>query len=126
MSRIIILIGLGGFIGSIARYITTVYFTKHYPSSFPFGTLSVNILGCLLIGIIYGLSERYNWLTPEWRFFLATGVCGGFPTFSSFAFENFQLIKTTQYLTFILYSLGSYVFGIISVILGFILSKLQL
>ena len=124
MSRIIILIGLGGFIGSIARYLTTVYFTKHFPSSFPFGTLSVNIIGCFLIGIIYGLSERYSWLTPEWRFFLATGVCGGFTTFSAFALENFQLVKSGQYLTFIIYSGSSYVLGILAVFLGLILTKI--
>lgn len=125
MNRVIFLVGLGGCIGSIARYLTTVYFTKHFSSDFPLGTFAVNIIGCILIGVIYGISEKYNWLSPEWRFFLAMGLCGGFTTFSSFALENFQLIKSAQYLTFVLYSVSTYILGIGSVFLGFFVSKIS-
>jgi CrcB protein len=124
MSRIFLLIGAGGFIGSIARYLTTSWFTKLFPSTFPYGTFTANIIGCLVIGIIYGLSERFNWLTPEWRFFLVTGVCGGYTTFSSFAYENINLLQSSNYITFALYSISSFAFGLLAVFGGMILTKI--
>ncbi|HLT08900.1 MAG TPA: CrcB family protein [Cyclobacteriaceae bacterium] len=75
--KILLLIGLGGFLGSIARYCITVYFTRLFPSVFPFGTFAVNILGCFAIGVFFGLSSRFEWFSPEWRLFLITGFCGG-------------------------------------------------
>ncbi len=124
MSRIILLIGAGGFIGSIARYLTASWFSKQFSSTFPYGTFAVNIIGCLVIGIIYGLSERYSWLTPEWRFFLATGLCGGFTTFSAFALENINLFQTSNYLTFAVYSISSFALGLFAVVGGIALTKL--
>ena len=124
MSRILLLIGAGGFIGSVARYATASWFTKLFPSSFPYGTFVANIIGCLAIGIIYGLSERYNWLTPEWRFFLATGLCGGYTTFSSFAYENINLLQSSNYFTFAVYSLGSFAIGLLAVFGGISLTKI--
>lgn len=91
MSRIFLLVGIDRFLGSIARYLTAVFFTKLLLSAFPYGTFAANIIGCLILGVIYGLSDRFDWLTPQWRFFLATGFCGGYTTFSSFACENIQL-----------------------------------
>ncbi len=123
MGRILILIGTGGLIGSIARYLTAVYFTKVFPSAFPYGTFIVNIVGCLVIGLIFGFSEKYSWLTQEWRFFLATGLCGGYTTFSSFAYENIKLIQEGNFLVFALYSIGSFALGLIAVYVGLILTK---
>ena len=88
MKTNIFLIAIGGLLGSVARYLSVVYVTKLIPSQFPYGTFAVNIAGCLVIGIIYGLSLRYLWLTPEWRLLLATGFCGGFTTFSTFSYER--------------------------------------
>lgn len=124
MSRILLLVGAGGLIGSVARYLTASYFTKAVPSSFPYGTFVVNIVGCLIIGIIYGLSERFNWLTPEWRLFLATGVCGGFTTFSSFAYENIKLVQEGNFIVFSIYSISSFTLGLLAVFIGLTLTKI--
>ena len=120
----IILVGVGGLLGSIARYLTATYFTKLIANPFPFGTFAVNIVGCLVIGVIYGLSARFNWLTPEWRLFLATGFCGGYTTFSSFALENMQLLQQANYTTFTLYSITSFVLGLAAVFMGLLLAKI--
>jgi CrcB protein len=87
------------------------------------GTFLVNISGCLLIGIFYALSEKGNLLTPEWRLFLTTGFCGGFTTFSSFAYENVNLLRNSDFLYFGLYILSSVVLGIAGVYLGIFLIK---
>lgn len=87
------MIGLGGGIGSIARYLTSVYVTRLIESAFPYGTLAVNILGSMIIGLIFGFSDRYSWLTPELRLLLATGFCGGFTTFSTFSYETLTLLR---------------------------------
>lgn len=124
MSRIFLLIGIGGFIGSIARYATASWLTKLIPSVFPYGTFAANIIGCLVIGIVYGLSERFTWLTPEWRFFLATGLCGGYTTFSSFAYENINLLQDSDYFTFAAYSISSFAIGLLAVFGGITLTKI--
>jgi CrcB protein len=124
MYKHIILIGFGGMIGCIARYLTASSLTRLIPSAFPYGTFAVNILGCLLVGVIYGLSNRFHWLTPEWRFFLATGFCGGYTTFSSFAFENIELIQQSNYLVFIFYSIASFTLGLLAVFIGLSLTKI--
>ncbi len=124
MKMNIIFIAIGGLLGSVARYLSVVYVTKLIPSQFPFGTFAVNILGCLIIGVIYGLSLRYLWLTPEWRLFLATGFCGGFTTFSAFALENMQLIEQANYGTFALYSISSFTLGLAAVFFGMFLTRL--
>lgn len=124
MSRILLLIGTGGLIGSIARYLAATYFTKVFPSAFPYGTFIVNIVGCLIIGIIFGISERFSWLTPEWRMFLATGFCGGFTTFSSFAYENIKLIQEGNFLVFATYSIASFALGLLAVFIGLTLTKI--
>lgn len=122
MNRYIILVGIGGLLGSIARYLAASFLTKAFSSAFPTGTFAVNILGCLIIGIVFGLAERYDWI-PEWRFFLATGFCGGFTTFSSFAYENILLLQDKDYLTFALYSVLSFVLGLTATFVGLFLTK---
>lgn len=123
MNRIILLVGLGGFLGSIARYVMAVAFTRMFPSPFPYGTFVVNIMGCFLIGVFYGLSERYGWFSAEWKFFLITGLCGGYTTFSSFAYENVILLQKEAYFTFALYTIGSLALGLMAVIAGVLVTK---
>lgn len=123
MSRTIILVAIGGLIGSVGRYLVAQLFSKLVSTSFPVGTFVVNIIGCLLIGFFYGLSERYQWFTPDLRILLTTGFCGGFTTFSTFAIENLNLLQSSQYLNFILYTAGSILFGIAAVFTGFITIK---
>lgn len=124
MNRIILLIGIGGFLGSVARYLTAVIFTRILSSAFPHGTFIVNVTGCFLIGIFYALSERYNWFGKEWEVFLITGFCGGFTTFSSFAYENVVLLQKGDYFSFALYTIGSLVLGLSAVIAGVLITKL--
>jgi fluoride exporter len=124
MKTNILLIAIGGLLGSVARYLSVVYFTKLVPGQFPFGTFVVNIVGCLVIGVIYGLSLRYVWFTSEWRLLLATGFCGGFTTFSAFALENIQLLREANYGTFALYSVSSFALGLAAVFMGMSLAKI--
>jgi fluoride exporter len=124
MFKIILIVGSGGFIGSVLRYLTTRYIQVHYFSVFPWGTFSVNIIGSLLIGIIYGLSEKGNLLTPDMRLFLTVGICGGFTTFSSLTNDAFILLQDKEILRFALYTALSFFLGILSVYAGRLMIKL--
>src|SRR5260221_6503212 len=90
--RLLLIIGSGSFIGGIMRYLSSQFFQSKFLSAFPFGTLGVNIIGCFLIGIIFGASEKIN-LSSETRLFLATGICGGFTTLSAFSQETISLFR---------------------------------
>jgi CrcB protein len=117
----IVFVGSG--IGGVTRYGMQSWIFKLYPFTFPLGTFIVNTVGCLLIGIFYALSEKGNLLTPEWRIALTTGFCGGFTTFSTFAYENMHLLRTGDYFYFALYAACSVIFGITAVYLGMITIK---
>ena len=124
MIRNLLVVGLGGGFGSIARYLTQKWFNEIYPHPFPWGTLSVNLVGCFLIGVIYGISEKTSLLSPQMRLLLVTGLCGGFTTFSTFAFENMTLLRSGDNLYFIIYTLASVVLGIACVFGGIAIMKL--
>lgn len=119
----ILAVGAGGALGSIARFLCQKYITEGYPHGFPFGTFLVNIAGCFLIGLFFGLVERGSLLNAEWRLFLITGICGGFTTFSTFAAENIQLLKDGQITYFSLYTAGSVVLGILATWLGIVIGR---
>ncbi|HEY4876902.1 MAG TPA: fluoride efflux transporter CrcB [Puia sp.] len=120
----ILVVGIGGGLGSIARFLCQKYISAWHPHPFPFGTFLVNILGCFLIGMFYALAEKGNILTPEWRLFLTTGICGGFTTFSSFAYENVSLLRSGDFLYFGFYTAGSVFLGIVATFGGIALLKL--
>lgn len=123
-AKIIMLVGAGGFIGSVARYLTTFFLMRAVPGIFPYGTFAVNILGCLAIGLVYGLSEKFAWFSPEWRLFIATGICGGYTTFSTFAYENIKLLQQGELMTFAWYSLSSFILSLVAVAVGLMLTKI--
>ncbi|MGB5435108.1 MAG: fluoride efflux transporter CrcB [Maribacter sp.] len=119
----LLLVFLGGGVGSILRHIISRTFNNYF-QHFYLGTFIVNVIGCLIIGLILGLSLRNNYLTQNQTLLLTTGFCGGFTTFSSFALENHALIKAHEILHFSLYTISSITVGILAVLLGFWLSKL--
>jgi CrcB protein len=120
----ILLVGVGGGVGSILRYLCQKWINEAYQHNFPLATFLVNIFGCLLIGILYGLGEKGNILSPQTRLLLITGLCGGFTTFSTFAFENMNLLRVGDNFYFLLYALGSVVLGIAAVYIGSLIKLL--
>ena len=124
MLKQLLLIGTGGFIGSVARFLVSRLNTRIDWLSIPMGTLTVNVVGSLLIGFLIGISEKSPILTVEWRMFLMVGLCGGFTTFSSFSGENLVLMKNGQILPLLLYTGLSIFLGFIAVYLGYISTKL--
>ena len=122
--KILLLVGAGSFIGGVCRYLISIPFLHKYPNGFPWGTLLVNILGCLLIGLLYGYAERLN-LSKEWRLFMATGILGGFTTFSSFSNETVTLYNQGHYTQAAAYVLASVIIGIGATFLGLYLMRLN-
>lgn len=118
----LLLIFIGGGTGSILRYALSKLLNNSH-QSFPFGTFAANILGSLLIGVILGMAAKNTSITTNHTLLLATGFCGGFTTFSTFAYENHIFLKTGDYTSFLLYSLSSLLFGFLAVFGGIFLTK---
>lgn len=121
--KLIIAIGTGSFIGGILRYLLSQFIQAKFLSAFPFGTLGVNIIGCFFIGLVFGLSDRGN-MTQEWRLFLATGLLGGFTTFSAFSNETVGMLRDGQLGYATAYIGASVVVGIIATFIGITVIKL--
>ena len=119
MIKDIVLVGIGSCIGGICRYLISL-FIGHSQNGFPWGTFLVNILGCLLIGILWGVTSRSQNFAQAFSLLLMVGFCGGFTTFSTFSKEGLAMLQTNNYLLFTLYTLGSVVLGIAAVALGYI------
>lgn len=114
---------IGGGAGSVLRYLIYLFIrNKELTSLFPWATFSINLIGSLLIGISYSLSERLG-LSQEVRLLLTVGLCGGFTTFSTFSYENLNLLKSGMYTTFLLYVLSSFALGILATFAGVLISK---
>ncbi|MER3472165.1 MAG: fluoride efflux transporter CrcB [Chitinophagaceae bacterium] len=124
MLKLFFIIGLGGAIGSYLRYLTALLFAKYFMAAFPYATLTVNVVGCFIIGLVYTLSERFHFLSADWRLFLITGFCGGLTTFSTFAYENIKLIQEGNTMLFLMYSFGSFGLGLLAVLAGINMFKL--
>jgi CrcB protein len=125
MVKNLFLIGLGGFIGSIARFLVSRLGARVDWFSIPAGTLVVNILGSLLIGFLIGISEKSPILTVELRMFLMVGLCGGFTTFSTFTGENLMMMRNGQFLPLFLYTGLSILLGFAAVYFGYLSTKLM-
>ena len=123
MIKSILIVGCGSFVGGALRYLISMLMKNECASSFPVGTLIVNILGCFLIGIIYGLFVRYSTTSHMLCLLLTTGFCGGFTTFSSFANESLQMLQAGNVGGFVGYVAASLVLGILLVLFGYYLVK---
>lgn len=123
--KAVLLVGLGGFAGSALRYLSGMWLLRFAPlSGFPLGTFVVNVLGSFLIGFIYALTAKDNLLGPSAKLLLATGFCGGFTTFSTFSYENLNLLQEGQWGAFSAYALSSFVLGLLAVFAGLWLGRL--
>ena len=121
MIKDLLYIGAGGFLGSVLRYLVSVAMKSH--NAFPWGTFTVNLVGCLLIGILCGFASRHPNFPSSANLFLTVGLCGGFTTFSTFSKEALSLLQNGNIMTFCLYAIGSVVLGIAAVALGCWLAK---
>jgi CrcB protein len=117
------LVGIGGFAGSVFRYAMARFIDERASRIMPFGTLTVNIIGCFIIGVIYGLLLRKLDLSENIRLLFGVGFCGGFTTFSAFAFENLTFIQQKNFGSVLMYSVASVVLGILAVWGGFSIVK---
>tara|TARA_X000000368_G_scaffold86126_1_gene65464 strand:- start:797 stop:1168 length:372 start_codon:yes stop_codon:yes gene_type:complete len=115
-----LLVFLGGGLGSGLRYLVTIAMNQ-YSKVLPFGTFAVNMIGCLLIGLVLGYAQKENTLTSNQTLLLATGFCGGFTTFSAFASENLELIRNGELFNFSIYAIGSVFVGMLLILIGYLL-----
>ena len=121
----LLFVGIGGFFGAISRYLASGYVhTLLDKPNFPYGTLAVNVLGCLLIGFLNGVFESRQIFNPELRLFVFIGFLGGFTTFSTFGYELFSFMRDSQFMSTLLNLFLSIFLGLLAVWLGNILSKL--
>ena len=120
--KIILAIGAGSFIGGIFRYLLSILIQAKTTSNFPLGTLTVNIIGCFFIGIVFGFFDKGQ-LSNEWKLFLATGVMGGFTTFSAFSHETFTLLRGGNAGYALLYISASVILGLLATYGAYLLVK---
>ncbi|MFT3911024.1 MAG: fluoride efflux transporter CrcB [Ferruginibacter sp.] len=116
MLKNIMLAGFGGAIGTMMRFAVYALFKT---TNFPFATLLINIAGSLVIGLVIGLSLKDIHFDNNWKVFLATGLCGGFTTFSAFSLENFQMLQQGKYFLAVTYIFASIIAGIIATWVGY-------
>ncbi len=119
----VLLVFLGGGFGSCLRFLISKTYNDYF-LNFYLGTFLVNVIGSLIIGFVLGVSFKGNYLTQNQTLLLSTGFCGGFTTFSAFAFEKHSLLRAGELFHFSFYTLSSIVVGILAIALGLWLSKL--
>lgn len=121
MIKNILIVGAGSFMGGALRYLISLLLK--YTGGFPWATFIVNLLGCLIIGLLWGLFTRFTNVSQQLVLFLSVGLCGGFTTFSTFSKESYQLIQSGNWLYFSLYVAGSIILGILLVAVGSQIAK---
>lgn len=120
MLRQLLLVAIGGAIGSAMRYLTAILLARHYTGSIPLATLVVNVLGCFLIGLLIGLCSETTYL----RLLFITGFCGGFTTFSTFTAESYVMFREGAYGLALLYIAGSVLIGLLALWVGLYVSRI--
>jgi CrcB protein len=123
MLRAFLAVGIGGGLGSMARYAVAYFLNKVYSQPFPLATFIINITGCFLIGLLLGFTQKNAWMQDYGSLLLATGFCGGFTTFSTFAFENILLMQKEQFLYAVLYMFLSLIIGLLLCRLGMFMAQ---
>lgn len=123
MLRTLMLVALGGGVGSVLRHLVSKAVYKWFPTFIPVGTFVVNVLGCFVIGLLYGLALRNTSCQGDIKVLLMTGLCGGFTTFSAFALENVSLLQSGEYMQAALYISASVVMGVLAVFGGIIVMR---
>ena len=122
MIKDFILVGIGSGIGGICRYLMSVII-GHAHNGFPWGTFTANIAGCLFIGILWGVTNRYPNMSQAFTLMLMVGFCGGFTTFSTFSKEGLAMLQSNNYILFLIYTLGGVALGLMAVGLGYVVTK---
>lgn len=118
MIRNILLVAVGGALGSVARYLLSAIIQEQAQSNFPWGTMTVNVLGCFVIGLVTALAAGHGIISPSLKLILTTGFCGGFTTFSTFMNETVTLSNGGNSIMALLYLAISILLGFIAAILG--------
>ena len=123
MLKTILYIAIGGAVGSVFRFLTTVLVSKFWSNQFPLATFIANFIGCFLIGLFIGILTKNQLEESNLKWFLVTGFCGGYTTFSAFGMENYNLFQGNNTLMAFGYIALSIIFGLFAVWFGLLLSK---
>jgi len=124
MIKTILIIGLGGAIGSVLRYLTSLFVARFWENHFPLATFITNVIGCFLIGLFIGFLEKQQLANSDLKWFLVTGFCGGYTTFSTFGYENFNLLQSQNSIMAFAYIALSVIIGLLAVWFGLFVAKM--